>query len=196
MYKKQMTLQRIACYLLLAAAALVFFYSLGLLTDIYESNFAFLAQDIKHPMAEGTEIYYNMQEFNRSFTAAGIVLILLAVSLFVTQTHNRRKYYVANYITVGACAVANVAVTVWALIKVFSYRAQFLLVDFDAVEEYANIFKFEYTTSTFWFDAAIPVFAILLLATALSVFNAIFKMKLMREEARLLNMGREECENA
>ena len=37
MYKKQMTLQRITSYLLLAAAALVFVYSLGFMTDLYDS---------------------------------------------------------------------------------------------------------------------------------------------------------------
>ena len=46
MYKKQMILQRIVCYVMLIAAALVFVYSLGIMTDMYDSKFAYYAEDI------------------------------------------------------------------------------------------------------------------------------------------------------
>jgi len=115
MYKKQMILQRIVCYAMLIAAALVFVYSLGIMTDMYDSKFAYYAEDIENPMVAGTEIYYIMQDFNKSLTTAGIMLILLAVTQLVFQNHNRRKYYIANYITVGANTIAVVGVSVWAL---------------------------------------------------------------------------------
>ena len=63
MYKKQMILQRIVCYVMLIAAALVFVYSLGIMTDMYDSKFAYYAEDIENPMVAGTEIYYIMQDF-------------------------------------------------------------------------------------------------------------------------------------
>ena len=44
MYKKQMILQRIVCYIVLVAAALVFVYSLGLLTDMYEMKLDYHAE--------------------------------------------------------------------------------------------------------------------------------------------------------
>ena len=37
MYKRQMKLQKILCLLAIAASALVFIYSLGLMTDLYDS---------------------------------------------------------------------------------------------------------------------------------------------------------------
>ena len=191
MYKKQMTLQRVVCYLLLVAAVLVFIYSLGIMTDMYENNFAYLAEDPESPLVEGTEVYYNMQEFNQSLTGVGIALILLAVSQFVTQTHCRRKYYIANYITVGVTAVANVAASVWALIKVFSYRADYLLVDFEGVAFWAEILGKTYTESTFWFDISVFVFAFLFIATGLSVFNLYLKNKVMKEEQALIAEGKE-----
>lgn len=196
MYKKQMTLQRVVCYLLLAAAVLVFIYSLGIMTDMYENNFAYLAEDPESPLVEGTEIYYNMQEFNQSLTGAGILLLLLAVSQFAAQTHCRRKYYVANYITVGVTAVANIAVSAWALIEVFSYKAQYVLIDFEGVAFWAEILGKTYTDSTFWFDISIFVFGFLLLITALSVFNLFWKVKLMKEERALLEEGKENTVNA
>ena len=44
MYKKQMILQRLVCYIVLIAAALVFVYSLGLLTDMFEMKFEYHAE--------------------------------------------------------------------------------------------------------------------------------------------------------
>ena len=126
MYKKQMILQRIVCYAMLIAAALVFVYSLGIMTDMYDSKFAYYAEDIENPMVAGTEIYYIMQDFNKSLTTAGIMLILLAVTQLVFQNHNRRKYYIANYITVGANTIAVVGVSVWALNNIFTYREMYL----------------------------------------------------------------------
>lgn len=196
MYKKQMILQRIVCYALLVAAALVFLYSLGLMTDMYDNNFHLLSDPKSGYDIEGTEIYLNMQDFNKSLTSVGIALILLTLSQFVTQTHKRRKYYIANYITVGATAVANIAASVWALSEVFSYKAEYLLVDFESVAMWAGILGKEYTESTFWFDAAAPVFAILLAVTALSLLNLAFKIMVMKSERDLLNLNKEVEENA
>ncbi len=190
MYKKQMTLQRIVCYAGLVAAALVFIYSLGLMTDMYDAKFAYYAesyaQGIGDPKVPGTEIYYDMQGFNRSLTTVGIVLILLAVAQFLFQNHSRRKYYIANYITVGVNTIATVVASVWALNQIFTYKKQYLQIDFEAMKEYAEMFKFYYSDSTFWFDISVAVFGILLIVTALNVVNMILKIVLMKSEKDLL----------
>ena len=191
MYKKQMILQRIVCYALLIAAALVFVYSLGIMTDMYDSRFAYYAEDIENPKVAGTEIYYYMQEFNRQLTAVGIVLILLAVTQFLFQNHARRKYYIANYITVGVNTVAGIAASVWALSNIFTYRAQYLLVDFEAMKKRAELMQFTWTDSTFWFDASVYVFGLLLLVTVVNVANLILKVLLMKAERELLEAGKE-----
>ena len=191
MYKKQMILQRIVCYALLIAAALVFVYSLGIMTDMYASKFAYYAEDIENPKVAGTELYYYMQDFNKSFTGVGIGLILLAVSQFLFQNHARRKYYIANYITVVANTVAAVAASVWALNNIFTYRAQYLLVDFEAMKERAEVMGFEYTDSTFWFDVSTYVFGFLLVVTVLNVANLVFKVVLMNAEKKLIQEGKE-----
>ena len=194
MYKKQMTLQRITSFLLLAAAVLVFVYSLGIMTDLYD-NFYLIAtyDEVNDPFfyVKGATIYYDMQPFNKNLTTAGIVLILSAVALFVFKSHDRRKYYIANYITIGVNAVLNIAVSVWALSNVIAYKAQFLLIDFDRLFEVAAIFKRNATDSTFWFDAAWFVFIFVLLATALSIGNLVWKIVVMRGERALINEGKE-----
>lgn len=192
MYKKQMTLQRITSYLLLAAAVLVFVYSLGIMTDLYDSLYLISSyKETSRNYVEGAIIYREMQPFNRELTAAGIVLILSAVSLFVFKTHDRRKYYIANYITIGINAVLNVAVSVWALINVFAYKAQFLSIDFDRLFEVARKYKVNATDSTFWFDASAVVFAILLAATLVSIGNLVFKLIVMKAERKLIEEGKE-----
>ncbi len=191
MYKKQMILQRIVCYVMLIAAALVFVYSLGIMTDMYDSKFAYYAEDIENPMVAGTEIYYIMQDFNKNLTTAGIVLILLAVSQFLFQNHNRRKYYIANYITVGVNTIAVVGASVWALNNIFTYREMYLQVDFVKLAERAELMKFYWTDSTFWFDISKGVFGILLAATVLNVINLIFKIVVMNAEKKLIAEGKE-----
>ena len=181
MYKKQMILQRIVCYLQLVASALVFIYSLGLLTDLYDNKFNYYAENLEKPQVAGTEIYYYMQEFNQNLTAVGIVLILLAVSLFVFT----------NYITVAVNTIASIAASVWALNNVFIYKAQYLLVDFEELKKRSEMFGFSYTESTFWFDISVVVFGFLLVVTVLNVANLIFKIVLMKSEKQLLEAGKE-----
>ncbi len=190
MYKKQMILQRIVCYALLIASALVFVYSLGIMTDMYDSEFAYYAENIEKPKVAGTEIYYYMQDFNKQLTTLGIVLILLAVTQFLFQNHNRRRYYIANYITVGVNAVAAVAASVWALSNIFTYRAQYLLVDFEEMAKRAEILKFNYTDSTFWFDISVVIFGFLLLVTLINIINLVLKVVLMKAEKKLIEEGK------
>lgn len=191
MYKKQMILQRFVCYFLLIAAALVFVYSLGILTDLYDNKLNFYAENRENPMVAGSEIYYDMQDFNKNLTIVGIVLILLAVAQFIFQNHNRRKYYIANYITVGVNTVAGILATVWALDNIFIYKAQYLQIDFEALKMWSEMLGFSYTDSVFWFDAAHVVFGIFIAAVVLNALNLIIKTALMVSEKRLINAGRE-----
>jgi hypothetical protein len=192
MYKKQMTLQRITSFILLAAAVLVFVYSLGIMTNLHDtlalvSTYA----ESSRNYVKGATIFLEMQPFNRELTTAGIILILSAVALFVFRSNDRRRYYIANYITIGINAVANVAVSIWALINVFAYKAQYLQIDFEKLKTVAEKYDVLYNKSTFWFDASIAVFGFVFLATALSIANLVFKVILMRAEKKLIEEGKE-----
>jgi len=192
MYKKQMILQRIVCMAVLIASALVFVYSLGLMTDLYDNKLNYYAEDYNNPMVAGSEIYYDMQGFNQALTIVGIVLILLAAAQFLFQNHVRRKYYIANYVTVGLNTVAAVAASAWGLIKVFTYKDQYLTeLDFEGLKAMSEIFKFSYTESTFWFDISIFVFGVLMVVTVANVINLLWKMSLMKAEQKLIEAGKE-----
>lgn len=189
-----MTFQRIVCYAMLFACALVFIYSLGLSTDLYDSLYSTMMdpEDLSYTTVEGSRIYYDIQPFNTAFTNVSIVLILVTLVLFITQTHVRRKYYIGNFVSVGLSAVANVAASVWALANIMAFRSQYKNgVDFEALKSHSELWKTYYTDSTFWFDASIFVFGLLLLATVLLVVNLILKIIVMKEEKRLIGQGKE-----
>ena len=74
MYKTQMKLQKILCLLAIFASALVFIYSLGIMTDLYDSLY-FTMMDPTNPddtWVPGSQIYYNMQPFNKELLASHI----------------------------------------------------------------------------------------------------------------------------
>ena len=194
MYKKQLKFQKIVCFILLIASALVFVYSLGMMTDLHDSLRYAIDPEIPAEYVKGAMIYYDMQGFNRLLTIAGIALILVSLLLFVTNTHSRRKYYIGNYVSVAISSVANVGVAVWAVIKITAFKEQYLTtVDFEALkiysEKYTNVL---YTESTFWFDVCYFVMGLVLVATVLSLVNLIWKIRMMKAEKRLIEAGKGE----
>ena len=197
MYNKQMTFQKIVCVMVLIASALVFVYSLGISTDLYDA----LARTILYPdydldmtSVEGSRVYYDMYEFNSAFTRVSIGLIIVTLVLFITNTHSRRKYYVGNYVAVALSAVANIAMSVWCLPQIMYYKAQYQNnVDFEALEAFAKDWGTLYIgpEDTFWFDVGYFVFGILLLMTCLLIINVILKVIVMKGEKSAIGSGKD-----
>lgn len=194
MYKKQMTFQRIVCFALLIGAALVFVYSLGLMTDLYDALYTTIrsANNLDRTTVTGSRLYYDMQGFNKTFTGVSIAMILVTLTLFITNTHSRRRYYIGNFITTGLVSILNVGASVWAISQIMAYKAQFLQIDFEALKKHAESRNTLYTESTFWFDASFVVFGILIVLTVLLVANLILKLTLMKAEKRLIGTARKD----
>lgn len=205
MYKKQMKFQKIACYLMLAASAIVFIYSLGILTDLYDCLYSTMRSksNIMKTDVPGSHIYYEMQgydpatnaftnpSFNSLLTMAGIGLIIVNLILFITCTHSRRKYYIGNYVAVGLSSICSIGVSVWAVTNILAYKEKFLQIDFEALKIHAEKKHTAYTESTFWFDASYFVFGLLILATALLIANFVLKLIVMKKEQRLIGSGKD-----
>lgn len=193
MYKKQLTLQKILCLLAICSSVIIFLYSLGMMTDLYDTLYSTMRNpaDLTQTDVPGSIVYYNMQNFNAYFLKCAIVLILLACLLFITNSHIRRKYYIGNYLAVGAFAAANIYVAVDAHSYIELFKARFLQIDFEALKAHADLWKTAYTESTFWFDVHYAVFAISLLVSVGLVLCTIWKIRLMKEEARLIANGKE-----
>lgn len=194
MYKKQLRFQKIVCLLAIIAAAVMFVYALGMITDIHDS----LRSTMRNPndrydtKVPGSIIYYDMQEFNDQFVSLSIGLILVSCLLFLTNTQVRRKYYIGNYVAVSIYAVFAVALSVWSHIQIEAFKVQFLTtVDFEALKAYSEMWKTFYTESTFLLDAHYVVSGLAILAAVLLVINTIWKVTMMRAEKALIEEGKE-----
>ena len=192
MYKKQMKIQKIVCFLVLAASVVVFLYSLGIMTDLYDSLYYTIPNkdNLDRSRVDGARVYYDMQPFNKQFLHFSIGLILCAVLLFLTNTNIRRRYYVSNIIAVVINFAANLYVAIWAHAQIIAFKAQFLLIDFEALKKFASKQKTLYTESTFWFDVHTAVFAFAIIANVLLAANMIWKFQLMKDEKQLIEAGK------
>lgn len=188
MYKKQVSLQKILCFIAVGVSAAIFIYSLGIITDLYDALYSTMRNpnDLFQTSVPGSFVYYEMQGFNQSFLMYGIGMILLALLLFITNTHVRRKYYIGNYVASGAWAAAGIGGAIWAHGQIEYFEAKFLQVDFAALKEHSTIFKSAYTESTFWFDVHYLIFALVILVAVLLIANVCWKISLMKQEAALL----------
>ena len=186
MYKKQMTIQRILCLAAIIVSVVVFLYALGIMTDLYESLYVANNFGIK-----GADVYFNMQGFNQMLLIGSIVMILLGAFLFVTNTHTRRRYYIGNFVAIGLYTVASIGMSYYGHTYIAFYKAWYLQnLDFEALKEFSEMWGTLYTESTFWFDVHYLVFGLMLLVSALLVANAIWKVNLMKDEAKIVEEGR------
>ena len=192
MYKRQLTWQKILCFAALAVSALVFLYSLGLMTDLYDSLYSTMMDpnNIDDTWVTGSQVYYHMQPFNKTLLGYSIGMILLSCLLFITSTHSRRRYYIGNLVSTGVFAAAGVGLSVWSHIQVEAYKAEFLNINFEELQFFAEMWESPYIDSTFWFDAHYAVFGLLTLVALLLVGNYVWKLSLMRAEKRLIEEGK------
>ncbi|MBE5809875.1 MAG: hypothetical protein E7318_02950 [Clostridiales bacterium] len=193
MYKTQIILQKIICFAAIAVSALVFLYSLGLMTDLYDSLAPTMMDrsNIDDTWVPGSQIYYHMQPFNKALLGYSIGLILLSVFLFITSTHSRRRYYMGNVAAVALYAVSGVVLSVWSHIQVDAFKTEFLTkVDFNELQFFAEMWETPYIDSTFWFDAHYVVFGLVVLVAAALVANLCWKFSLMKAEKQLIEDGK------
>ena len=147
--------------------------------------------NIDQTSVPGSQIYYYMQDFNNTILLCSIGLILLAVLLYITNTHVRRRYYIGNFFAIGVFAAASIGMSWYGHTYIEFYKAWYLAnLDFEALKEFAEMWNTLYTESTFWFDLHYLVFGLMLLVSALLVANAVWKVNLMKDEAKVVEEGR------
>lgn len=191
MYKKQMVFEKIICLLAVLIAAAVFIYSLGIMTDLYDCLYSTMRNpyDLTETSVDGSFVYYEMQGFNKAFVRNAIILVVFGCFLFITNTHTRRRYYIANYLSTGLFAGFSLYLCIWGSIQIKYYKSQWLKIDFEALKAHADMWKTTYTESTFWFDAHYLLFGILIIVAGLLCFNLVWKKQLEKEEQKLIQGG-------
>ena len=194
MYKKQLVFQKYACLFAVIAAAMSFVYSLGIITDIYDSLYSTMMNpnDLTQTFVPGSIIYYDMQGFNKTYMTVSIVLILTACLLYLMNTQVRRKYYIGNYFAIGVYSIATLGVTVWSHLQIEAFKVQHLTtVDFEALKSFAEMWNKPYIESTLMLDLHYAVAIVSVLSVAALVGNMIWKIQLMKAEDALIAAGKE-----
>ena len=182
MFKPQMIFQKILFLSLLLFSAVVFIYSLGLMTDLYG-----LYQVQSIGSIQGSQLFYDMQPYNKLLVDLAIVCILSSVVPFIVGSNSRRKYYIGNVIGTVIQACAYVVTSIVIIINTMKYKAQFVNgVDFEAYKTLAEKMKFNYSESTFFFDAGFVIAVLLIVAAGLVVYNLIWKTKIVKQENKIL----------
>lgn len=181
-----------------------FFYLTGGMAELGQSNkagpqgsgeqfvSAFEAAEGKNDY----KLFERIQPFNDALMYCGLAMVLMAVLLFVTSCNSRRKYYISNYVVTGACALGDIVISIVLMVLNGSWKSEFLNVDFDAWYKYNEIFikygqpdAVHYSESVFWFDIGFVVYALVIVASLVLIFNLVWKILLMRGEKKLLSGG-------
>lgn len=181
--KLQMKVQKIICLIALFAGALAFIFALGLSTTVYQ-----LHQTEALISAEPEGFYEAVQAFNHKLILYCIVLILCAVTLFITGTNSRRNYYISNYVSTALCVIAGLVIAFITIANVSGFINIFKNeVDFETWATDTQIMDaIRYTESTFWFDINIVTMVLVIIADVLLVLNLVWKIMLMKNEDKLL----------
>ena len=185
MFKPQLKFQKILALALLIFSAVCFVFSIGITTNLYG---LYLSKAVN--FFDGMQIYDDIQVYNHYAVIFSIVLICSSLLPFIFASNTRRLYYLDNYIASGVQAAWFIFYAIYNLINCIAYKNRFLTeVDFTAYKETADLFKFTYSESTFFFDAGI-VLSILCIVFALVIAgNAVWKYLLMKKEKEILSLG-------
>ena len=150
----------------------------------------FVAAEGKHDAL----FYDDIQGFNTMLMWFGVIMVLLAVTLYITSCNKRRNYYISNVVSIGICAGGCFILSLVAMIMNAGWRAEFLNVDFDAWYELFKMYiendipvVVHYSDSTLWFDLGFVVYILMMIASVMLVLNLVWKIKLMQGEKKLLN---------
>ena len=188
MFKSQMKFQKILTLVLLIFAAVCFAFSLGIATDLYG---LFVNSGVA-PF-EGSDLFYDIQGYNRVAVILSIVLIVSCLLPYIFASNTRRLYYLDNYISIGVQSGFFAFYGIYILINSINYKNRFLTeVDFETYKSFAETFNLKYSDSTFFFDAGIVLSILCFVMVGLIVANVVWKVMIMKKEKEILSLGVEQ----
>jgi hypothetical protein len=194
MIKFQKKFQKIIVFAALLACVAMFIYGLGIASSPYETLFGFY--DYQLPEDDITQfadaiIYVNeIEPYAAQFIQISIIMLLVSLTLFFTNTHVRRKYYIGNFIATAVTAAGIVAFAVWAIINNTAIYEMYRSIDFVAMKEHGDYWFIPYVEPDFtWFKVFYGVISVFLLTAVGLVLNLVLKLRVMKQEDALLAQG-------
>ena len=226
MFKSQLKFQKTICLVALIMAAILFVYSLGFITELYElfsptigvvngkvvdlaTKRNPLTNQVIEDYIKGNEFYFEVQTyvtselhkingvvqtvqvkhtgFNDNLVSGALIALIISLTLFITSCNTRRNYYISNFVAIGATSAYNIGFSAWLIANLAKYEAKFNAVDHQALIKWFAEEKFKQVdTEVICFSLGYVLAALLVVVTALLVFNLIWKITLMKREHKLL----------
>lgn len=183
----QLKFQKIITVFGLLTGVLFFVLGLGYSTNLY--TLYYFIDPTSFMYVEGSRIYYDVQDFNRAEVLYAVVMLLISGFCFMTLNNKRRKYYISNYISSAIYVIFDGFLSYYVYTNTVLHKEQFLTtVDFEGWQMWVDMFPNDFTmnTSTFWFDAAMVVSAVGILAALLTIANVIWKTVWMSREKKAM----------
>lgn len=190
--KAQMRFQKILSLITLIVAAIVIVFALAFCSGslefvrYYENRVdSFLGDDLAY--------YLNLsaQDVSQTMFIVGIVFLLVTVTLYITASNKRRKYYITNYISVGAVALMAIITAIIGFMLLSTCANDFYAIDWEALSAHVKANPLQFPAKPFS-SSAVPlimgyvVCAIVLVNAVFVVLNLVWKILLMKGEKKLL----------
>lgn len=115
--KTQMRVQKILMLVSLVVAALVFVYALFFLTGGLGYVYRYIDKN-DGDVINCKNFVNTSQTFVSTLIAFGIVMVVLVAVMYLMACHSRRKYYVTNYVAIGAFVVFTLVVAIYLVAMV------------------------------------------------------------------------------
>lgn len=195
MYRFQLKFQKIICIIAFIACVVSFFYALGFCSDLYKVLYpgAPYPEYPEYDAFKGANLFYQAQPLNNFLVVGSIVILVISLLLFITQTNSRRKYYVSNYVATGASFGAMVVFSVTSIVRILTFKQRYINeVDWETLKTLAQSMpSLTYDTSTVIFDLGVLLYVLIILIAIILLANMILKIILMNGEKKLLNQSKE-----
>lgn len=197
--KTQMRFQKILMLVSLVVAALTFVFALFFLTGSLgeAAHYITIQGAVTTDKINATEFVDASQGYVKTLVTLAIVFIVLAAVLFITACHSRRKYYITNYIAIGAFVAFALAMVIYIFIMVSRSMDLFLNGiaweagtngGFNVAEQGIADYPMN-RADTYPFIIGYVVAVIVLVNAALLVLSTVWKTLLMKGEKKLLAIG-------
>ncbi len=231
MFKSQLKFQKIICFVALIMVAVLFAYSIGFITELFELFSPTIAvvngkvvdlatkrnpltNEVLEDYIAGNEFYFEVQTyvvselrkvvnengeaivqtvqvkyagFNDKLVSGALIALIISLTLFITSCNKRRNYYVSNYVVIGATSAYNIGFAIWMIANLVKYEAKFNAVDHQAlIKWFAEEKLKEVDTNVICFELGYVLATLLIVVTALLIFNLVWKITLMKRENKLL----------
>ena len=189
--KTQMRFQKILMIITIVVAALSIVFALMFCSGTFfqMQTTLYLPQSDKEYVAGFRDLFNATQGVSNTVLTIGIVTVVAAALNFISASHSRRKYYVTNYVTIGATVVMLLVVAIIIIAQLSNVLGIIGTIDWAAAEAEHTMYAAAsdpWNYSIWTVPVGFALAAIMIVNAVVLGLNVLWKVKLMQGEKKLL----------